>query len=83
MSDKVNDAKEQIAKLREQVETLMRDRVSPVISDAAGRAEYAARQASGVARDQAEALGGRVRQQPLIALLIAAAAGFLIGRISR
>ncbi|MBV8400026.1 MAG: hypothetical protein JOZ58_25930 [Acetobacteraceae bacterium] len=83
MSDKMNDAKEQIAKLREQVEMLMRDRVTPVLSDAAGRAETAYRQAGDVAREQAEALTGRVREQPIIALLVAAAAGYLIGRMSR
>ena len=45
MSDKAGDAKEQIAKLREQVEMLMRDRVTPVLADAAGRAEDTARYA--------------------------------------
>jgi ElaB/YqjD/DUF883 family membrane-anchored ribosome-binding protein len=83
MSDRVADAKEQIAKLRDQVDYLMRDRVSPALSDAADRAQYAAKQAGGVARDQAEALSGRVKEQPLLALVIAAAAGYLIGRIAR
>jgi ElaB/YqjD/DUF883 family membrane-anchored ribosome-binding protein len=83
MSDKANDAKEQIAKLREQVETLMRDRVTPALADYAGRAETAARQAGDMAREQTEALSGRVREQPIMALLVAAAAGYLVGRISR
>ena len=83
MSDRVADAKEQIAKLREQVDYLMRDRVTPTLSDAADRAQYAAKQAQGVARDQAEALSSRVKEQPLLALVIAAAAGYLIGRIAR
>ena len=83
MSDKMNDAREQIAKLREQVEMLMRDRVTPALSDAAGRAETAARQAGEMAREQAEVLTGRVREQPIISLLVAAAAGYLIGRMSR
>lgn len=83
MSDKANDAKEQIAKLREQVEVLMRDRVTPALADAAGRAENAARAASDMAQEQAEAISGRVRDQPLIALLVAAGVGYLIGRIVR
>jgi ElaB/YqjD/DUF883 family membrane-anchored ribosome-binding protein len=83
MSDKANDAKEQIAKLREQVEGLMRDRVTPALAGAAGRAETAARQAGDMAREQTEALSGRVRNQPIMALLVAAAAGYLVGRISR
>jgi len=82
MSDKAGDAKEQIAKLREQVEMLMRDRVTPALADAAGRAEETARYATNMARDQAEAISGRVRDQPFLALLIAAGVGYLIGRIS-
>ncbi len=83
MSDRMADAKDQIAKLRDQVDDLMRDRVSPALSDAADRAQSAAKQAGSVARDQAEALSGRVKEQPLLALVIAAAAGYLIGRIAR
>ena len=83
MSDKTNDAKEQIAKLREQVEMLMNDRVTPALAGAAGRAEQAARQATDMAWEQKEALSGRVREQPIAAILVAAAAGYLIGRISR
>ena len=83
MSDTANDAKEQIARLREQVETLMRDRVTPAFADAAGRAEGAAREAQQRAREQAEALSGQVRERPLASILIAAGVGFLIGRILR
>lgn len=83
MTDRVADAKEQIARLREQVDYLMEKRLSPALSDAADRAQYAAKQAGGVAREQAEALSGRVKEQPLLALLIAAGAGYLIGRIAR
>jgi ElaB/YqjD/DUF883 family membrane-anchored ribosome-binding protein len=83
MSDKANDAKEQIAKLREQVEALMRDRVTPALAGAAGRVEHAAWATSDMAQEQAEAISGRVREQPLIALLVAAGVGYLIGRIVR
>ena len=83
ISDRAGDAKEQIARLREQVEMLMRDRVTPALSDAAARAESAARGAQDLAREQAEALSGRVREQPLIAIVVALGVGFLIGRILR
>ena len=73
---KLEDANTQIARLREQVETLMRERVSPAVSDFRGRAESAVSGASGVVRDQAEVVSGRVREQPLIAILIAAAIGW-------
>lgn len=74
-----SDTTEQIAKLREQVETLMRERVTPVLADAAGRAESA----MGTVREQTEAMSARVREQPIPAMLIAAAVGFVIGRFVR
>ena len=83
MSDRAQDAKEQIARLREQVEMLMRDRVTPALADVAGRAEGAARDAQDLAREQAEALTGRVRERPLVAILVAVGVGYLIGRIVR
>ena len=114
---KLDDAQAQIVRLREQVEALMKDRVSPAVADYAGRAESAYNTAcgyqalhfdtegtndtasgarglyhntkgsyntaSGVVRDQAQAMSGRVKDQPLIAIIIAAAAGWIIGRVMR
>jgi ElaB/YqjD/DUF883 family membrane-anchored ribosome-binding protein len=80
---KLDDAQAQIARLREQVESLMKDHVTPAVADFAGRAESAVHTASGAMRDQAEAVSGRVRDQPLIAIMIAAAAGWIIGRVMR
>jgi ElaB/YqjD/DUF883 family membrane-anchored ribosome-binding protein len=77
------DAASQIARLRDQVETLMRDRVTPAVSDAAGRAQAAMTDAAGVVRDQAEVVSGKVRDQPLVAVLIAAGIGFVLGRAMR
>lgn len=77
------DAHEQIRQLREQVETLMRERVSPAVSEAAARAQEMARQAREAAESQTEALSKRVQEMPLTSVLIAAVAGFLIGRMSR
>ena len=78
-----DDAKSQIAQLRKQVEDLMSQRVTPAIADAAGRVEATAKQASDLARDQAEMLSEKVRDQPLIAVLVAAGVGYLLGRIAR
>ncbi|PPQ28315.1 hypothetical protein [Rhodopila globiformis] len=102
---KLDDAQDQIARLRHQVEGLMRDRVQPAMSDYASRANEAVGNASGamrgamdsasgamrgamdsasgVMRDQAEMVSGRVREQPLIALLVAATVGWIIGRVMR
>jgi hypothetical protein len=82
-NEKLDDAQAQIARLREQVETLMKDRVTPAVADFAGRAESAVHSASGVVRDQAQAVSGRVKEAPLIAIMIAAAAGWIIGRVMR
>lgn len=83
VSEKAYDAKEQIAQLRRQVEQLMSERVTPALADAAQRAEAVARSATDMAREQAEVVSSRVREQPLLAILIAAATGYLIGRLFR
>jgi ElaB/YqjD/DUF883 family membrane-anchored ribosome-binding protein len=86
-SETVNNAstsaQEQIRQLRDQVDSLMRERVTPIIADAAGRAQDAAHQVQDLAQDQVEALSGRVRSAPITAILVAAAAGFILGRIAR
>ena len=80
---KLDDAQAQIARLREQVEALMKDRVTPAVTDFAGRAEDAYANASDVVRDQAKAVSGQVREKPLVALAIAAGIGWIIGRVMR
>lgn len=79
----MEDATAQIARLREQVEMLMKERVTPALADAAGRAENAVYGAAGTVREQADALSGRVRNQPMAAVVIAAAIGFILGRATR
>ncbi|HEX3575184.1 MAG TPA: hypothetical protein VHU42_11340 [Rhodopila sp.] len=80
---KLDDAQAQIVRLREQVEALMKDRVTPAVADYAGRAESAYHTASGAVRDQAQAVSGRVKDQPLVAILIAAVVGWILGRVMR
>jgi ElaB/YqjD/DUF883 family membrane-anchored ribosome-binding protein len=80
---KTDDAHEQIAHLRAQVEALMKDRVTPAVTHMAGQAEKVAHDAADVVRDQAETVSGYVREQPLLAVLAAAGIGYLLGRISR
>jgi ElaB/YqjD/DUF883 family membrane-anchored ribosome-binding protein len=82
-SRKLDDATSQIARLREQVETLMKERVTPAVADVAGRAESVVYGAAGAVREQADALSGRVREQPMMAILIAAGIGFILGRAMR
>lgn len=80
---KLDDTRAQLASLRRQVEGLMTDRVTPALQNAADRAQTTARQAGDFTKHQAEALSGRVKDQPLIAVAVAAGVGFLIGRIFR
>jgi hypothetical protein len=79
----LGDATAQIARLREQVETLMKDRVAPAVAAAADRAETAMHGAADTVREQVETLSGKVRGQPLLAILIAIAVGFVLGRATR
>ena len=79
----MEDTHAQIARLREQVETLMKERVTPALADAAGRAESAMYSAAGAVREQADAVSGRVREQPMMAVLIAMGIGFVLGRAMR
>jgi ElaB/YqjD/DUF883 family membrane-anchored ribosome-binding protein len=82
-NDMAQDAKEQITQLRAQVQTLMSERVTPALANAAGSAEEYARQAKDIASDQTEMLSEQVRESPIVAILIAAGAGYLLGRIAR
>jgi ElaB/YqjD/DUF883 family membrane-anchored ribosome-binding protein len=74
---------DQIVRLREQVEALLKEKVTPAVSAFAGRAEDAIHGATQTARNQADAIAGHVRERPLVSLLIAAAVGWLIGRAMR
>jgi hypothetical protein len=77
------DAAEQIGRLREKVEMLMSKRVTPALAQAGEQAEAALHNARGAVRDGATAVSGRVREQPLLSILVATAAGFLLARILR
>ena len=87
MSDNLNqssqDAKEQIAQLRDQVQSLMNDRINPALASARDTATQYAQQARDIYDDQTEMLSERVRESPIVAILIAAGVGYLLGRIAR
>ena len=76
-------ARDELRALRDQVNDLMQDRVSPAFNDASKRATNAAHRARDYAEDQADRVSGNVRDQPLIAIGVAAAVGFLFGRITK
>jgi len=78
-----DDAQSELAALRAKVEHLMSERVTPALSDAASRAEAAANAGYAQVKDQAERVSGRVKEQPLAALGIAALAGFVLAALIR
>ena len=83
MDDVSSDAKEQIAQLRDQVNSLMSERVTPALASAADSAQKYMGQAKDMYADNTEALSERVRESPMVAILIATGVGYLIGRIAR
>ena len=78
-----NDAKAELAQLRAQVESLMKERVNPMLSGIANQAEAAAHQASAEMRHQAARVSDAVQEKPIAALAIAAAAGFVLAQLMR
>ena len=83
VKDVAGDTQDQIQTLRAQVEQLLNDRVTPAIAGAAGRAESAVHSARDMTNTQVENVSAQVRDQPIIAIGIAAAVGYLLGRIAR
>ena len=77
-----DDIQAQIDQLREQVDALMKQHEV----QAAGGATCAGSKVCGAiraTRQHAEELASNIREQPLLALLIAGATGFLLGRALR
>lgn len=94
MSDHANESGQdphaEIAQLREQVQKLMNERVAPALSQAADTAKHYAETAKHYVHearetydDQAEALSERVREAPVMAVLIAIGVGYVLGRVAR
>ena len=78
-----DDAQAQIQALRKQVNQLMGDRVTPALHDAADRVQTTARQATDYTREQADVVAEQVRGRPLIAIALAGAVGYVLGRFVR
>ena len=76
------DAQNELTRLRGEVEKLMRDRVSPALSDAADAAGDYAQRAKDVAVRQGEYAAGVVKENPLITVGLVAGVAFLLGRLT-
>jgi ElaB/YqjD/DUF883 family membrane-anchored ribosome-binding protein len=71
----MGDTQRQINQLRARVETLMKDRVTPAVTNVAGRADTAMRRG----RERVEAVSGQVQERPLLAILVGVGIGYLLG----
>jgi uncharacterized protein YjbJ (UPF0337 family) len=76
------DMQGELSRLRGEVERLLRDRVSPALSDAAGAAGDYAQRAKDVAVRQGEQAAAVVKENPLVTVGLVAAVAFLLGRLT-
>ncbi len=81
--DTKDAARAELAALREKVEALMAERVTPAVSEVAGQAENLAHSAAETVRERAGQIAGTVRDQPFVAIGAAALAGIAIGLLIR
>jgi hypothetical protein len=79
---RLEDTQAQLSRLRTQVEGLVKD-VGPMFSGAASRAETAVTEATGVTRAQAKAALGGITLMQVSIVVLAAAAGWAVGRTMR
>jgi len=78
-----HDVTAELALLRSQVEDLMKERVTPALHSVALQAEHAAKAATDEIHHQTARLSETVQEKPLLALGLAAAAGFILASMIR
>ncbi|NVN09948.1 MULTISPECIES: hypothetical protein [Nguyenibacter] len=74
---------DELLSLKAQVERLMNEHVTPVLADAADRAEHVVANARELTDHQVRDVTTRVRAKPWLAMVIVAAIGYLAGRVMR
>lgn len=77
-----DDARGELARLRAQVEHLMKDRVTPALGDAAETVEDYSRRARASIEENADAVADTVRERPLLTMALAVLCGYAIGRLT-
>jgi ElaB/YqjD/DUF883 family membrane-anchored ribosome-binding protein len=82
-TDTARTADTELAALRDKVEALMAERVTPAMSALADQAEDLANGAAATFRHETGRLGDAVRAQPFAALGVAAAVGFVLALLAR
>ena len=79
---KLEDTQAQVSRLRAQVEALVKE-VGPSVSDVAHRTGTALSDATGITREQAKAALGDITLAQVSLIVVAAAAGWAVGRFMR
>jgi ElaB/YqjD/DUF883 family membrane-anchored ribosome-binding protein len=77
------DVRAEIDDLRAQVEKLLNEKVAPRLNSALAQAESVAQNVKEGAQHQAERVAGAVHESPLVALSMAALAGFAVAAMLR
>jgi hypothetical protein len=79
---KLADAQSQIGQLRDQVQALTTDQLTPAATDWVGKTGAVASRARGAMVDQTQGFSGQVNKRPMAAILIAAILGWAFGRFA-
>lgn len=77
-----DDVQGELAHLRDEVDRLAEEPIASVLAGAAATVEDYAQQARNVIAGQAEQVSAMIKERPLIAIGLAAALGYLVGRLS-
>jgi len=79
---RLEDTQQQIARLRGQVEALVKE-LGPTVSETVNRAGTAVSEATGITREQAKAALGGITLAQVGVVVAAAAIGWAVGRATR
>lgn len=77
------NAQEEIKTLKNQVEELLNDRVTPAIVQAADKADQVVHNTKEITDHQMKHVSNKVQSRPLIAIVLSVVIGYLLGRVIR
>jgi ElaB/YqjD/DUF883 family membrane-anchored ribosome-binding protein len=80
---KTEDPKAHLRRLRQEVDELTADRVSPVVADLTAKAQRTLTDTSTVMRDQTRVVSDQIRQNPFAAVAVGVVVGYLLSRMFR
>jgi hypothetical protein len=82
-ASKVESPKARIARLRREVASLSADPVTPAVANAAASASRTFGDVSSLVQDRTRLVSSQLAQRPIVAVLVALAAGWLVSRVVR